>query len=95
MFVMKLNLSIESLKKRFEKNKEKPQPRNAQETVKEEIWEIISKVNPKASRKMFFIKTAGVPTDELLSIKKWALSTDNFSKAFYGAIKNYHIKNKK
>ncbi len=84
--------SIEKFKQRQIASKDKPQPRNSSDDVKEQIWESITSKNPKANRKMFFIKTGGVPVSELLSFRKWADTTDNFCRAFYGALKNYHLK---
>lgn len=89
----KFNFSIDELKKRIEQNKDKPQPRNNLEDIKEQIWERIIQSNPKANRKMFFVKTGGIPSHELISFKKWAETTDNFCRAFYGALKKYHLNN--
>jgi len=86
---------IEQLKRRAEENKDKPNPRNYVDDLKEQIWDLIKSKNPKANRKMFFIKTGGVPSEDLISIRKWAESTDNFNRAFYGAIKKYHLNHKK
>ena len=59
--------------------------------IKEEIWDILTKDNPKLSRKMYFIKVSKVPDHKLLQFKKEALKTDNFNKAFYSKVKGYNI----
>ena len=83
-----------TIQEREEQNRDKPTPRNAVDDIKEQIWERIILENKKANRKMFFIKTGGLPISDLLSIKKWAESTDNFSRAFYGALRKFHLQNK-
>jgi len=64
--------------------------RNNTDVIKEEIWDIVEKENPEASRKMFFIKVSKLPDNKLLEYKKWALTTDNFCRAFYGMVKKWN-----
>lgn len=90
---MKLNSTIEALKQKALLYKDEPNPRNALEDLKEQIWQHLK--GKKFSRKMFFIKSSGIPLEDLLNIKKWAESTDDFSRAYYGAIKKYHLTNRK
>lgn len=65
--------------------------RNNLDLLKEEIWELLLKENPKLVRKMFFIKTSKIPVHKLLQFKKESEQTTNFSKAFYGKVKYYNI----
>ncbi len=67
------------------------QIRNNDHLVKEEIWELLVKENPKLVRKMFFIKTSKIPVHKLLQFKKESEQTTNFSKAFYGKVKYFNI----
>lgn len=65
--------------------------KNNDHLLKEEIWELLVKENPKLVRKMFFIKTSKVPIHKLLQFKKEAEQTPSFSKSFYGKVKFYNI----
>jgi len=67
------------------------QIRNNVHLLKEEIWELLVKENPKLVRKMFFIKTSKVPIHKLLQFKKEAEQAPSFSKAFYGKVKYFNI----
>jgi len=62
--------------------------RNNKHSVLEDIWEL---TGGKNSRTMFFIKTSKIPIEKLLQFKKEALTSDNFSRAFYGKVKFYNI----
>lgn len=67
-------------------------PKNNLQALKEEIWAELSKGNHRGSRKMFFIKVSKMQDYDLLEIRNWSRTTDNFARAFYGACKKWNIR---
>lgn len=80
----------EHLQNRLFEVKIEHNPRNNLEAIKEEIWSELLRNGNRGSRKLFFIKTSKMADYDLLEIRKWARTTDDFVRAFYGACKRWN-----